>query len=159
MFHQELHGDSSLSPGFQASDFVNNMRSDSYLYKVKAFVQLRCSWSFQRETYWWWALYTLKHISITVTKQDCTINYCQRRLFYAAWRMLTRVLCQFKYSVQKNAWVDSEIFADWFHKKFVPAVKNHMSSPAKVLILLDNAPCSSKWKCLAELWQKHQSKA
>ena len=28
-----------------------------------------------------------------------------------------------KYFAQKNAWVDSEIFADWFHKEFVPAVK------------------------------------
>ena len=39
-----------------------------------------------------------------------------------------------------RSWVDCEIFADWFHKQFVPAVKNHMSSPAKVLLLLDNAP-------------------
>ena len=43
---------------------------------------------------------------------------------------------------QKNAWVDSEIFADWFHKEFVPAVK-HLSGkslPVKALLLLDNAP-------------------
>ena len=47
------------------------------------------------------------------------------------------------YYAQKNAWVDSEIFTDWFHKKFVPAVKKHIAEknlPVKVLLLLDNAP-------------------
>ena len=48
-----------------------------------------------------------------------------------------------KYYVQKNARVDSEIFADWFHEEFVPAVKKHLSEkslPFKALLLLDNAP-------------------
>ena len=48
-----------------------------------------------------------------------------------------------KYYAQMNAWVDSVIFADWFHKEFVPAVKKHMSEkclPVKALLLLDNAP-------------------
>ena len=31
-----------------------------------------------------------------------------------------------KYYAQRNAWVDSVIFADWFHKEFVPAVKKHV---------------------------------
>ena len=48
-----------------------------------------------------------------------------------------------KYYVQKNAWVDTEIFADWFHKEFVSAVKKHLSEkslPVKAMLLLGNAP-------------------
>ena len=48
-----------------------------------------------------------------------------------------------RYYAQKNAWVDTEIFTDWFHKEFVPAVEKHMLQkglPVKALLLLDNAP-------------------
>ena len=48
-----------------------------------------------------------------------------------------------KYYAQKNAWVDSGIFSEWFHKEFVPSVKKHMSEKSlqvKALLLLDNAP-------------------
>ena len=48
-----------------------------------------------------------------------------------------------KYYAQKSAWVNSEIFSDWFYGKFVPAVKKHLSEmglTVKVLLLLDNAP-------------------
>ena len=39
--------------------------------------------------------------------------------------------------------MDTEIFADWFHKEFVSAVKRYLSEkslPVKALLLLDNAP-------------------
>ena len=42
--------------------------------------------------------------------------------------------------MQKNAWVDSNIFTYLFHKEFVPAVRNHTSLPVKALLLLYNAP-------------------
>ena len=46
---------------------------------------------------------------------------------------------------QRNAWMNSEIFAEWFKKVFVPAVKRHqraqnIRSP-KALLLIDN--CSA----------------
>lgn len=47
------------------------------------------------------------------------------------------------YYSQKNAWVNSEIFNDWFHNQFVPAVTKHLKEkglPVKALLLLDNAP-------------------
>ena len=47
------------------------------------------------------------------------------------------------YYSQKSAWVDSEIFMDWFHQHFVPAVKRHLTEkglPVRALLLLDNAP-------------------
>ena len=49
------------------------------------------------------------------------------------------------YKSQKNAWMNSEIFAEWFKKDFVPAVKRHqraqnIRSP-KALLLIDN--CSA----------------
>ena len=48
-----------------------------------------------------------------------------------------------KYYAQKSAWVNSEIFSDWFHREFVPAVKKQLSQmglTVKALLLLDNAP-------------------
>ena len=47
------------------------------------------------------------------------------------------------YYSQKNAWVDCNIFKNWFHNQFVPAVTKHMREkglPVKALLLLDNAP-------------------
>lgn len=49
------------------------------------------------------------------------------------------------YKSQRNAWKNSEIFAEWFKKDFVPAVKRHqraqnIRSP-KALLLMDN--CSA----------------
>ena len=49
------------------------------------------------------------------------------------------------YKSQRNAWMNSEIFAEWFSKEFVPAVKRHqrlqnIRSP-KALLLIDN--CSA----------------
>ncbi len=48
-----------------------------------------------------------------------------------------------KYYAQKNAWVDTNIFTDWFENQFVPSVKKHLTEkglPIKALLLLDNAP-------------------
>ena len=48
-----------------------------------------------------------------------------------------------QYYFQKNAWVNSDIFCDWFHNQFVPAVTKHLREkglPVKALLLLDNAP-------------------
>ncbi|XP_071508886.1 jerky protein homolog-like [Diadema antillarum] len=47
------------------------------------------------------------------------------------------------YRSQKNAWMNGEIFSDWFYKNFVPAVRNHQgqkSLPEKAILLLDNTP-------------------
>ena len=47
------------------------------------------------------------------------------------------------YHAQKNAWMDSKIFSDWFHKDFVPSVTKYLKErglPVKALLLLDNAP-------------------
>lgn len=48
------------------------------------------------------------------------------------------------YKAQGNAWVDKEIFSDWFHHIFVPAVKEHFRSLAlpedsKAILLLDSS--------------------
>ena len=43
----------------------------------------------------------------------------------------------------ENAWVDSDIFTNWFHEHFVPSVTKHFKErgmPVKALLLLDNAP-------------------
>ena len=46
------------------------------------------------------------------------------------------------YKSQRNAWMNSEIFAEWFSKELLPAVKRHqrlqnIRSP-KALLLIDN---------------------
>ena len=49
------------------------------------------------------------------------------------------------YKSQRNAWMNSEIFGEWFTKEFVPAVKRHQRSQnirsPKALLLIDN--CSA----------------
>lgn len=49
------------------------------------------------------------------------------------------------YKSQRNAWMNSEIFAEWFKKSFVPAVKSQQSSQnirsQKSVLLIDN--CSA----------------
>lgn len=47
------------------------------------------------------------------------------------------------YYSQKSAWMSGDIFADWFHKQFVPLVLGYLrgkSLPLNALLLLDNAP-------------------
>lgn len=47
-----------------------------------------------------------------------------------------------KYYNQKNAWMNQEIFADWFHNVFVPYVRKDLKSknlPPNAILLLDNA--------------------
>ena len=48
-----------------------------------------------------------------------------------------------KYRNQKNAWMDSQLFEDWFRREFVPSVRRHLHDqglPEKAILLLDNAP-------------------
>ena len=48
-----------------------------------------------------------------------------------------------KYSSQRNAWMDTEIFVRWFHEEFVPSVRKHLTDRGlepTALLLLDNAP-------------------
>ena len=48
-----------------------------------------------------------------------------------------------QYCAQKNVWMNSPIFSDWFHQQFVPAVtkyQNEKGLTGKALLLLDNAP-------------------
>lgn len=47
------------------------------------------------------------------------------------------------YTHQKKAWMNSEIFKNWFHSEFVPKVEKFLKEndlPRKALLLLDNAP-------------------
>ena len=56
------------------------------------------------------------------------------------------------YYNQRNAWVDCEIFTDWFYQHFVPDVKKHLQDqglPVKALLLLDNAPAHPEAGSLA----------
>ena len=44
---------------------------------------------------------------------------------------------------QKNAWIDTHIFHDWFRKQSVPLVRKYLAEkllPACALLLLDNTP-------------------
>ena len=48
------------------------------------------------------------------------------------------------YKAQKSAWMNSELFSEWYAKEFVPTVKRYREREGKsgnVLLLLDNAPC------------------
>ena len=47
------------------------------------------------------------------------------------------------YYAQNKSWMDCRLFADWFHKHFVPSVRKFCRDKGieeKVLLLLDNAP-------------------
>lgn len=47
------------------------------------------------------------------------------------------------YRSSKSAWMNQQLFKDWFHSEFVPAVKKHLKSqklPMKAALVLDNAP-------------------
>ncbi|XP_066903730.1 jerky protein homolog-like [Halyomorpha halys] len=47
------------------------------------------------------------------------------------------------YRVQKSAWMDRELFSEWFNNVFVPEVANYLKNknlPQKAILLLDNAP-------------------
>lgn len=48
------------------------------------------------------------------------------------------------YRSQKKAWMNSELFTEWFEEKFVPSVKKFCKDnnlPVRALLLVDNAPC------------------
>ncbi|GBN10664.1 Tigger transposable element-derived protein 2 [Araneus ventricosus] len=47
------------------------------------------------------------------------------------------------YRTSKTAWMNQELFIEWFHSEFVPSVKKHLKSqklPIKALLVLDTAP-------------------
>ncbi|GBL95500.1 Jerky -like [Araneus ventricosus] len=47
------------------------------------------------------------------------------------------------YRASKTAWMNQELFIEWFHSEFVPSVEKHLKSqklPIKALPVLDNAP-------------------
>lgn len=47
------------------------------------------------------------------------------------------------YKGQKKGWITKDLFREWFHMEFVPAVRKHLKElnlPQKALLLLDNAP-------------------
>ena len=47
------------------------------------------------------------------------------------------------YKNQRSAWMDQELFKQWFHEDFVPSVQAHLKQiglPPRALLLLDNAP-------------------
>ena len=48
-----------------------------------------------------------------------------------------------RYTSQKNAWMTSELFQEWFFHEFIPATTRYLKAknlPVKALLLLDNAP-------------------
>lgn len=53
------------------------------------------------------------------------------------------------YKAQGNAWVDKEIFSDWFHHIFVPSVREHfrtigLPESSKAVLLLDHSRAHSQ---------------
>ncbi|EDL29437.1 jerky protein [Mus musculus] len=53
------------------------------------------------------------------------------------------------YKAQGNAWVDKEIFSDWFHHIFVPSVREHfrtigLPEDSKAILLLDHSRAHSQ---------------
>lgn len=47
------------------------------------------------------------------------------------------------YTHQKKAWMNGEIFKNWFEQEFVPQVEKHLADnnlPRKAILVLDNAP-------------------
>ncbi|CAM5123084.1 unnamed protein product [Eretmochelys imbricata] len=48
----------------------------------------------------------------------------------------------------KKAWVTATLFLDWFHKCFIPEVKQYLEEKGldfKVLLIVDNAPAATLW--------------
>ena len=67
----------------------------------------------------------------------------ERLLIHVVFKGINKKALPVQYYFQKNAWVNSDIFCDWFHNQFVPAVTKHLREkglPVKALLLLDNAP-------------------
>lgn len=60
-----------------------------------------------------------------------------------AFKNLNRATLPVYYRNQSSAWMDSQLFKEWFFDAFVPAVKQHLKSkklPTRAILLLDNAP-------------------
>ena len=48
-----------------------------------------------------------------------------------------------QYYSQEVAWVDQDIFRNWFHSQFVPQARQHLRSvglPETALLLIDRSP-------------------
>jgi len=48
------------------------------------------------------------------------------------------------YTSQKSAWMNGNIFKNWFFEKFVPTIMTFLKQkklPEKVVLFIDNAPC------------------
>ena len=58
------------------------------------------------------------------------------------------------YCSQKNAWVHSEIFSDWFHNEFVPAVTKHLKEKGltvKALLMHLHILMQQAWSARMEI--------
>lgn len=61
-----------------------------------------------------------------------------------AFKNVSKNALPVKYYSQKNAWMSSDIFKEWFFKEFVPQTEQFLKSknlPRKAILLLDNATC------------------
>ncbi|KAG8174708.1 hypothetical protein JTE90_025051 [Oedothorax gibbosus] len=59
-----------------------------------------------------------------------------------AFKNINIKLLPVHYRSSKSAWMNQQLFKDWFHSEFVPAVKKHPKSqklPMKAVLVLDNA--------------------
>ena len=52
------------------------------------------------------------------------------------WFAFKALMCGAHYCSQKKAWVNTEIFSDWFYNQFIP----EKSLTIKTLLVFDNAP-------------------
>lgn len=61
-----------------------------------------------------------------------------------AFKNVSKNALPVKYYNQKNAWMSSDIFKEWFFNEFVPQTEKFLKAnnlPRKALLLLDNATC------------------
>ncbi len=64
-------------------------------------------------------------------------------------RCFKHVSLPVKYYAQKNAWVDTNIFTDWFENQFVPSAKKHLTEkglPDYYLIMLQHIQMSVSYR-------------
>ena len=57
------------------------------------------------------------------------------------------------YTSRKKAWINMDIFIDWYGNTFIPKIKEHqknLKKPGRVLLILDNVPshpCEDTLEC------------
>uniref|UniRef100_H9GL84 HTH CENPB-type domain-containing protein n=1 Tax=Anolis carolinensis TaxID=28377 RepID=H9GL84_ANOCA len=93
-----------------------------------------------------------KHIKERLTILACSNATANHKIDLAmigkpknlrAFKTVSKNAPPVKYYNQKNAWMTSEIFKDWFFKEFVPSTEKFLKEndlPRKAILLLDNAP-------------------